>query len=71
MHRVLKQGGAVFALLIILAAPAALADDPPPATEPPQARIGPPIGVAAQAESPCLAARVWAWVMARIGPPIG
>lgn len=56
MRRVFKQGGAVFALLAILITPGVYADDPPSGTEPPQVRIGPPIGSASQV---------------RIGPPTG
>ena len=70
MRRVFK-GGAVVALIAILVAPAVFADDPPSPFDPPEARIAPPTGIAAQDESPSVFALFWIWLQVRIGPPIG
>lgn len=43
----------------------------PPGGVTAQQRIGPPGGIAAQPESPSLMDRLWEWLGARIGPPIG
>ena len=59
MRGVFKAVAAV-ALIALVVAPVTYADDPLPGTEPPQIRIAPPTGIAAQPES-----------SARIGPPIG
>ncbi|HEX6639611.1 MAG TPA: hypothetical protein VF215_00790 [Thermoanaerobaculia bacterium] len=59
------------ALIAILIAPAIYADDPPPGMEPPQARIGPPTGIAAEEEPPTIFELFWVWLQARIGPPTG
>lgn len=71
MHRVstrARRGAVVLALLTLLATSASYADPAPD----PEARIGPPIGAAAQeVESPSALDVFWAWLMARIGPPIG
>jgi len=69
MRRVFK-GGAVVALIAILIAPAVYADGLANLPDPPQARIGPPIGIAAQ-EEPSFFERLRIWLEARIGPPIG
>jgi hypothetical protein len=70
MRRVFK-GGAVVALIAILIAPAIYADELPPGMEPPQARIGPPTGIAAQDDPPTIFALFLVWLQARIGPPTG
>jgi hypothetical protein len=71
MQGVLKRATATLLLLAILVVPTALADEPPAGTEPPSARIAPPIGATASCEGSTLAQRVWAWLRARIAPPIG
>ena len=60
------------ALLAILSVtPVALADMGIP-TDAPQAKIGPPIGIAGQAEeAPSLFDLFLVWLQAKIGPPIG
>jgi hypothetical protein len=67
-----RRGAAVLAFLAILSVtPVALADEGNP-TDPPQAKIGPPIGVAGQAEEPpSLFDLFLVWLQAKIGPPIG
>ena len=70
MRRVSKAG-AILTLLVVLTSAAAYADEPPPGTEPPQVRIGPPIGVASTEEPPTLLDLFWIWLQVRIGPPIG
>ena len=81
MRRVFK-GGALVALIAILMAPAIYADDPPRPTDPPQGRLGPPIGIASEArldppggvatpEPPTVFELFWIWLQGRIGPPIG
>jgi hypothetical protein len=63
-----RSTGVILTLLVLLAVvPVANADGNP--AEPPQARILPPIGATAQ--QPSFADLLWAWFMARIGPPIG
>jgi hypothetical protein len=69
MRRVFK-GGAVVALIALLVAPAVYAEGLTNVSDPPQARIGPPIGIAAE-EEPSFFERLWTWLEARIGPPIG
>ena len=58
---------AVFALVAVLVAPVAVADDPPAGSEPPQARIGPPIGVTSD-ETPSLAGLFLQWLETWLGP---
>jgi hypothetical protein len=65
------KGGAVVALLAILVAPAVYAEGQSTNFDPPQARIAPPIGIAAQDEAPTLLDLLWSWLQARIAPPIG
>ena len=63
------RGVAWLALLVFAAVPVTLADDPPNPTDPPDARILPPIGVASQARiSPPIGTPT---TDARIHPPIG
>lgn len=69
MRRVFKRAGAILAFLAILIAPLAFADEPTNPSEPPAARIGPPIGVTGA--EPSLFGQLLAWLYARIGPPIG
>jgi len=65
-----RRGAALLALLILLAVPTAYADDPP-VSDPPGAKIGPPIG------APCASPSAWELfvlgveLFAKIGPPIG
>lgn len=59
------------ALVVVLVAPAVFADEPPPGMEPPQARIGPPIGVTSTEDSSSVVELFWIWLQVRIGPPIG
>ena len=69
---VVRRGVALLVLLTILAVPAVYAAEtapPPPPT--PEARIGVPIGVAAEEEEPSLLALFLVWLQARIGVPIG
>ncbi|MEA2238455.1 MAG: hypothetical protein QOC81_3179 [Thermoanaerobaculia bacterium] len=70
MRRVFK-GGAVVALIAILMAPALYADDPPGPFDPPQARLGPPTGIASQDEPPTVFELFLVWLQARLGPPTG
>jgi hypothetical protein len=70
MRRVFRTG-VVVAILAILVVPAVSAEDLPPSTEPPQVRIGPPIGVTAQDDPPGLIELFWLWLEMRILPPTG
>jgi hypothetical protein len=69
-HLSIRRGAALLALLVLLAAPVAYADDPP-LSDPPGAKIGPPIG------APSASPSVWELfilsveLFAKIGPPIG
>lgn len=78
-----RWGVALLSLVAILITPDVFADEPSP-LDPPQAKIGPPIGassnakigppigVSADAENrPDFIAVFWAWLSAKIGPPIG
>lgn len=69
MQRVFK-GGALVALIAVLIAPAVYADPAGP-PDPPQARIGIPIGVEAQQAPPTVFGLFGAWLKLRIGLPIG
>ena len=66
-----RQRGVLLALVVVLVAGTAYADVLDPYEyEPPQSRIRPPIGLTADEEE-SLSNLVWAWLMARIAPPIG
>jgi hypothetical protein len=69
--RSMFKGGALLALIAILVAPVVYADDPPNPFDPPQGRLGPPIGIVAQEEPPTVFELFWVWLQIRIGPPIG
>ncbi len=70
MRRV-SHAGAILALLTVLFSTATFADELPPGTEAPQVRIGPPIGVVSNDESPTLFEVFLVWLQVRIGPPTG
>jgi hypothetical protein len=63
---------ALLLFLLVATAVPAFADDPPPGTQPPQARIQPPVGVTAKSAGP---SSVWdlffVWLQARIHVPVG
>ena len=66
------RSAALLLLLVLATAVPVLADDPPPGTEPPQARIQIPVGVASQAEEPPSAWDLFlVWLQARIQIPVG
>ena len=73
--RGVTRGATVVAALFILVGPAAWADDPPAPTDPPQARLQPPVGITTQARlqppvgSPAAPAGVTP--QARLQPPVG
>ena len=67
MRRVFK-GGALLALIAILIAPTIYADDPPSPFDPPEGRIRPPSGIAAEARISPPAGVV---TQVRIRPPSG
>jgi hypothetical protein len=60
----------VLALLALLIMPAAAyAEDPAP-PDPPQGRMGPPIGMTAEPE-PGFFEELWSWLLAQLESPIG
>lgn len=70
MRGVSKWASCVAPLLsvfVVVTAASAWADEPPP-TEPPQARVAPPVGVTAQAR---VAPPVGVTTQARVAPPVG
>lgn len=68
----MRRGVALLALVVVLAVPAAYADDSNPLDQSPEARIHPPIG-SSSSEAPSFFELLldWAWLYARINPPIG
>jgi hypothetical protein len=64
----IQRGAALLALLALLTIPAAAyADTTTPApTDPLQGRLGPPIGITADAE-PGVFDDLWSWLMAHLG----
>ena len=69
VRNLFRRAGGFLTLLVILGTvPSAYADGIP--FEPPEARIRPPIGATAQ-EPVSFTEAIWAWLMARIGPPGG
>lgn len=69
--RVLR-GGAVLALLALLIMPvtAHAADEPAP-PDPPQGRMGPPIGLTSEEPEPSFLDDFWSWLLTRLDLPIG
>jgi hypothetical protein len=67
------RGGALLALLalLILVPVSAAADSALVQIDPDEGRLGPPIGVAAESEEPSAFDAFIAWLMGRLGPPIG
>lgn len=70
MRRV-SHAGVILAVLSILISGAAYADEQLPGPEPPQVRIGPPIGAASSDDPPTLFELFLVWLQVRIGPPTG
>jgi hypothetical protein len=81
----LRAGAALLSLLATLVTPVVYAQESSP-LDPPKAKIGPPIGISADAKigppvgAPTTAssqtssdflAMLWAWLLARIEPPTG
>jgi hypothetical protein len=65
------RAAALATVLVVLAVPVAYADGGNP-YEPPQSRINPPIGASSQDEASFFERLLdWAWLYARIRPPIG
>jgi hypothetical protein len=64
------RGIALLILLVAVTAVPTFADDPPPGTEPPQARIQIPVGVASE-EPPSVWELFLIWLKGRILPPVG
>ena len=61
----------MLALLALLIMPvAAYANEPAP-PDPPQGRLGPPIGMTADDSEPTFFDDFWSWLLARLDAPIG
>ena len=74
VFRGVSRGAAVVAAFFVLVGPVAWADDPPAPTDPPQARLQPPVGITTQARlQPPVGSPTQGGVtpQARLQPPVG